>query len=231
MKELRVPYFETGVKCYLYGEKEMEFARMCEAAAVKYDVDVLFISSFMNMKDIARECPHLFVIAQCVDNWKPGRGMGKIIPEALKEAGAWGACLNHCERPMALCDIKGAIDRCREAGIKSFVCADSIAEAMAVANLHPDIMNPEPSELIGTGTSPDMKYVTGVVKAVGEVDPKIITEIAAGISTSQDVYDYIMAGSDAAGAASGIIKSDRPAELLDEMVAAVAKAKADLAKK
>ncbi len=230
MKELRVPYFETGVKCYLYGEDEMEFARKCEAVSVKYDVDVLFISSFLNMKDIARECPHLFVIAQTVDNWKPGRGMGKIIPEALKAAGAWGACINHCERPMALCDIKGAIDRCREVGIKSFVCADSTDEAMAIANLHPDIMNPEPSELIGSGTAPDMKYVNAVVKAVKSIDSGIITEIAAGISTAQDIYDFIMAGSDAAGAASGIIKSDRPDELLDEMVAAVAKAKEDLAK-
>ena len=228
MKELRTPYFETGVKCYLYGEEEMAFARKCEAAAVKYDVDVLFISSFMNMKDIVRECPHLFVIAQAVDNWKPGRGMGKIIPEALKAAGAWGACINHCERPMGLADIKGSIDRCREAGIKSFVCADSTDEAMAVANLHPDIMNPEPSELIGTGVSPDMAYVTSTVKAVNAIDPSIITEIAAGISTAEDVYAYIMAGSDAAGAASGIIKSDRPDELLDEMVAAVAKAKKDL---
>lgn len=228
MRELRTPYFETGVKCYLYGEAEMEFARKCEAMSVKYDVDVLFISSFMNMKDIARECPHLFVIAQAVDNWKPGRGMGKIIPEALKEAGAWGACLNHCERPMALTDIKGTIDRLRECGLKSFVCADSTDEAMAVANLHPDIMNPEPSELIGTGVSPDMEYVTKTVKAVNAIDSNIITEIAAGISTAQDVYDYIMAGSDAAGAASGIIKSDRPDELLEEMVAAVAKAKKDL---
>lgn len=228
MRELRTPYFETGVKCYLYGEAEMEFARKCEAMSVKYDVDVLFISSFMNMKDIARECPHLFVIAQAVDNWKPGRGMGKIIPEALKEAGAWGACLNHCERPMALTDIKGTIDRLRECGLKSFVCADSTDEAMAVANLHPDIMNPEPSELIGTGVSPEMEYVTKTVKAVNAIDANIITEIAAGISTAQDVYDYIMAGSDAAGAASGIIKSDRPDELLEEMVAAVAKAKKDL---
>jgi len=40
-----------------------------------------------------------------------------------------------------------------------------------------------------------------------------------------------MAGSNAAGSASGIIKSENPAKLLDEMVAAVAKAKADLAKK
>lgn len=228
MRELRTPYFETGVKCYLYGEAEMDFARKCEAMALKYDVDVLFISSFMNMKDIARECPHLFVIAQAVDNWKPGRGMGKIIPEALKEAGAWGACINHCERPMALTDIKGTIDRLRECGLKSFVCADSTDEAMAVANLHPDIMNPEPSELIGTGVSPDMEYVNKTVKAVNAIDSNIITEIAAGISTAQDVYDYIMAGSDAAGAASGIIKSERPDELLEEMVAAVAKAKKDL---
>ena len=40
-----------------------------------------------------------------------------------------------------------------------------------------------------------------------------------------------MAGSDAAGAASGILKSDHPAQLLDEMVAAVRRAADDLKKR
>lgn len=229
-KELRIPYFETGVKCYIYGEEELEFARKADEYAAKYDVDVLYIASFMNLKQIAEECKHLFVIAQTVDNVVPGRGMGKILPEGLKAAGAYGAVINHCEKPMTLTDIKGCIERCREVGIKSFVCADTTAEAIAIANLHPDIMNPEPSELIGSGVSPDMKYVTDTVKAVKAVDPCIITEIAAGITTTDDIYKYIMAGSDAAGAASGIIKSERRYELLEEMIAATKRAKDELSK-
>lgn len=230
-RKLRVPYFETGVKNYIYGEEELAYAEMAEKYAVKYDVDVLFISSYMNIKTIADKCPHLFVIAPYVDNIKPGRGMGMVLAEGLKAAGAAGAVINHCEKPVALGDIKGSIDRCNETGLLSFVCANTTDEAMAVAQLHPDIMNPEPSELIGTGVSPDMEYVTRTVGAVKKIDSEIITEIAAGISTPDDVYEYIMAGSDGAGAASGILKSDNPEKLLEEMIAAVAKAKAELSNK
>ncbi|NLF27383.1 MAG: hypothetical protein GX592_05740 [Clostridiales bacterium] len=109
--------------------------------------------------------------------------------------------INHCEKPMTLGGIKGCVHRCRELEMLSFVCADTTEEAMAVAQFHPGIMNPEPSELIGSGQSADMTYVTRTVNAVKAIDPGILTEIAAGITKPQDVYDYIMAGSDAAGAA------------------------------
>ena len=138
--------------------------------------------------------------------------------------------INHCEKPRTLTDIKGCIERCNELGMLSFVAADTTDEAVAVAHLYPDIMNPEPSELIGTGQAVGMDYVTRTVGAIKRINPAIITEVAAGISRPQDVYEYIMAGSDGAGAASGILKSPDPAKLLDEMVAAVRRAKDDLIK-
>ena len=101
---------------------------------------------------------------------------------------------------------------------------------MAVAQFHPDIMNPEPAELIGTGQSADMRYVTRTVEAVKRIDANILTEIAAGITRPEDVYNYIMAGSDAAGAASGILKAANPIDLLNAMVAAVRRAADDLQK-
>jgi triosephosphate isomerase len=230
IRKLRAPYFETGVKCYIYGQDEIDYARECEKAAEKYDVDVLFISSFTNIKTLAESFPHLFIIAPYMDNIKPGRGMGMVLPESLKAAGADGVVINHCEKPMTLTNIKGCVDRCRELEMLSFVCADTTQEAMAVAQFHPDIMNPEPSELIGTGQSADMMYVTNMVKTVKAIDQTILTEIAAGITKPEDVYHYIMAGSDAAGAASGILLSSDPVQRLYEMVAAVRRATDDLVK-
>lgn len=228
MRKPRTPYFETGIKCYIYGQAELDYAMECEKAAVKHDVDVLFISSYTNLKTIAETCAHLFVIAPYMDNIRPGRGMGMVLPESLKAAGAAGVVINHCEKPMTLRDIKGCIDRCRELEMLSFVCANTTDEAKAVAQLHPDIMNPEPPELIGTGHAVDMEYVTRTVKAINDIDKSILTEIAAGISQADDVYKYIMAGSDAAGAASGILQSENPPKLLDEMVGAVRCASDDL---
>lgn len=131
--------------------------------------------------------------------------------------------LNHCEKPMAIGDIKGCIDRCRELDMLSFVCANTTAEAMAIAMLHPDIINPEPSELIGTGRVIDKGYVVRTVKAIRRIDKNILIEIAAGISRPSDAQRYILAGSNAIGAASGILKSDNPYGLLDEMIGAVRK--------
>lgn len=75
-----------------------------------------------------------------------------------------------------------------------------------------------------------MGYVREVIRAVKAIDPGILVEQAAGITTAQQIYDFIMAGSEAAGSASGIIKSANPLALLDEMVKYVRKAKDDLAK-
>jgi len=148
----------------------------------------------------------------------------------LKAAGAKGVVLNHSERPMTLNALKQTLDRANELDLITFVCANTISEAQAIANLHPDILNPEPAELIGSGKPSDMSFVKEVIGAVKAIDPKILVEQAAGITTAQQVYDFIMAGSVAAGAASGILTSPDPHALLNEMIGFVRKAKDELAK-
>jgi triosephosphate isomerase len=92
-------------------------------------------------------------------------------------------------------------------------------------------LNPEPTELIGSGSVSDMGYVREVLRAVKSIDPSILVEQAAGITTAQQVYDFIMAGSEAAGSASGILNSADPHALLNEMVHSVKRAREDLAKR
>jgi len=227
--KIRTPFFETSVKNYIYGDAVLEMAVAADRAAVKYDVDVLFISPYTEIRRIRENCPHLIILAPYMDTIRPGRGMADVLPEALKAAGAQGVVVNHCERPMTLTAIKKTIDRANELDMLSFACADTIAEAEAIAQLHPDILNPEPTELIGTGTASDMSYVKEAIRAVKAIDPNILVEQAAGITTAQQIYDFIMAGSEAAGSASGIINSPNPLALLDEMVKYVRKAKDDLA--
>jgi triosephosphate isomerase (TIM) len=226
--KIRAPFFETGVKNYIFGDAVLDLARAADKAAVKYDVDVLFISPYTEIRRISEACPHLIVLAPYMDTLRPGRGLADVLPEALKAAGAQGVVINHCERPMTLTAIKNTIDRANELDMLSFVCADTIAEAKALAELHPDIINPEPSELIGSGNVSDMKFIMDVIREIKAIDPAIMVEQAAGISTAQQIYDFIMAGSEAAGAASGIIKAPNPKALLDEMVSYVKKAREEL---
>ena len=167
-----------------------------------------------------------------MDTLRPGRGMADILPEALKAAGAEGVVVNHCEKPMSLPQIKATIDRARELDMLVFACADSVAETKAIAELHPDIINPEPSELIGGagGKVSDMSYVMEVINEIRKIDKDILIEQAAGITNGQQVYDFIMAGSEAAGAASGIMNAKDPLAMIDEMIGAVRRAADDLKK-
>jgi len=229
-QKIRTPYFEIGTKNYIYGDTVLEYARAADAAAEKYDIDVLFITPAVEIRRIAEHTKHLILLAPYMDTLRPGRGMADILPEALKAAGAKGVVVNHCEKPMTLPAIKATIDRAKEIDFLVFACADTIAEAKAIAQLHPDIINPEPTELIGGtgGGVSDMGYVREVIRAIKEIDPKIMAEQAAGITNGKQVYDFIMAGSGAAGAASGIMNAADPIAMIDEMIGAVRAAADDL---
>jgi triosephosphate isomerase len=132
---------------------------------------------------------------------------------------------------MALSAIRKTIDRANELDMLSFGCADSIAEVKAIAQLHPDIINPEPNELIGSGSISDMSYVHESIKVIKDIYPDILVEQAAGVSSGKQVYDLIYAGAEGTGAASGIIFADDPFSMVDEMVGSVRKAHEDLLKK
>ena len=229
---IRTPYFEIGTKNYIYGDEVLEYALAADKAAEKYDIDVLFICPAVEIRRVAENTKHLIVLAPYMDTLRPGRGMADVLPEGLKAAGAQGVVINHCEKPMSLPQMKATIDRARELDFLVFACADTLEEAKAIAQLHPDIINPEPSQIIGggNGISP-MAYVKDSIRVIKQIYPDIMVEQAAGITNGQQVYDFIMAGSEAAGAASGIMNAADPIAMIDEMIAATRRAADDLKKR
>ena len=227
--KIRTPYFEIGTKNYIYGDTVLEYAIAADKAAEKYDIDVLFITPAVEIRRVVENTKHLIVLAPYMDTLRPGRGMADILPEALKAAGAKGVVINHCEKPMSLPQMKATIDRARELDFLVFACADTLEEAKAIAQLHPDIINPEPSAIIGGGNGvTPMDYVMDSIREIKAIYPDIMVEQAAGITCGQQVYDFIMAGSEAAGAASGIMKAADPLAMIDEMIAATRRAADDV---
>lgn len=227
---IRAPFFETSVKNYIYGDAVLEYAIAADAASKEYDVDVLFVAPYTEIRRVRENTEKLIVLAPYMDAIRVGRGIADVLPEALKAAGAQGVVLNHSERPMTLNAIRKTIDRANELDLITFVCASTVAEAQALAMLHPDILNTEPTELIGSGNVSDLEYVREVIRAVKSIDQSILVEQAAGITTAKQVYDFIMEGSEAAGSASGILISANPHSLLNDMVRSVRKARDDLSR-
>jgi len=155
-----------------------------------------------------------------------GRGIGTVLPEAVKAAGAVGVLLNHVEKRLSIAELSRTIRRADEVGLASMVCADDLEDALAIAQLDPNIIIVESPDLIGVGQrgKNDREMIRKTNEAIWKVNPKILILHGAGISNGQDVYDIIAAGSQASGSTSGIINAAHPFEMLEEMIRAVRQA-------
>lgn len=224
---IKAPFFEIGPKSYLYGDDVLELAKVADAAAKKYDVDIIFTCPIVELRRVKEATSRIHVFAPHMDSLRPGRGLADILPESLKAAGAEGVMLNHCEKPLTIAQLKAAIIRADEVGLATIVCADSIAEASAIAHLNPNIIVAEPTELIGTGKASDKEYVEASTRCVKEVNPDIMVLQGAGIKCYDDVYRNIFAGADATGSSSGIVglpTKEAQYAMVDDMIRAVREA-------
>lgn len=224
---IHAPFFEIGPKSYLYGDDVVELAKAADAASERYNVDIIFTTPIVELRRVKEATRRIHVFAPHMDPLRPGRGLADILPESLKAAGAEGVMLNHCEKPLTIAELKATILRADEVGLATIVCADSIAEASAIAHLAPNIIVAEPTELIGTGKASDKDYVEASTRCVKEVNPDILVLQGAGIKCYDDVYQNIFAGADATGSSSGIValptREARNA-MVDDMIRAVREA-------
>ena len=225
--QLRRPFFVCNPKAYVYGQSSLALAKKCEELAVKYDIDVIFTAQHVDLAMIVKECPHLVVTAQNMESLRPGRGMGHILPEALKEAGVKATFLNHAENPMTINELAKTIERANELGILTVVCSNEEADTRAIAELHPDVMVCELTSLIGTGKTADESYMKATNDIVKSVSPNTKTLQAAGISSGEDIYNAIKTGADASGGTSGIVAAEDPMAMLEEMFEALDRARKD----
>lgn len=222
--KIKPPFFEIGPKAYLYGEEMLALAKAIDAVAIKYDVDIIVTPQYTDIRLLAENTERILIFAQHMDCLPVGRGLGSVLPEAVKAAGAAGVMLNHAEKPLTQDILQQTICRADEIGLGTIVCADSVEEVAAVAKMGPNLIVAEPTELIGTGQASDMDYVKQTIEAVRTINPDIMVLQGAGISNGQDVYNVIKAGAQATGSTSGIIKAADPAAMTEEMIAALRRA-------
>jgi triosephosphate isomerase (TIM) len=224
---IRAPVFEIGLKGYAWGAEAVRLARAADALAAELDVSIVFDPQAVDIADVARATRHLQVFAQHLDPVSPGRGVGGVLAEAVRAAGATGAMLNHSERRMTRDEIARALIRAKEVGLATMVYADSPEEAAEIATLGPDIVLAEPPELIATNRSAATEmggFVERAVELVGRVDPAIIVMCGAGIQTPDDVERMMALGVGGTGSSSGILRAADPVATMDGMVRAMRRA-------
>jgi triosephosphate isomerase len=224
--DIQPPFFEIGPKAFLYGKGVLELARAADRISQRYDVRIIFTPQYVDIPLVARETRHILVFAQHMDSIGIGRGIGSVLPEAVKEAGAVGVLLNHAEKRLSLSEINRTIKRADQVGLATLVCADTPEEAAALAHLAPNIILAEPPELIGSGEAgaAGRDYVAGINERIRSINPRIRVLHSAGIRGPQDVADIVCLGAEATGCTSAVVKAQDPAAMLEAMIKAMREA-------
>lgn len=190
------------------GQKAQALAKLLSTFSSE-SAEVIPVVQALDLKEIAKDSA-LKVFAQHCDPAGFGSHTGKIIPEALKAAGALGTVLNHAENKISNDAIKATIVRCHDVGLKVMVCAETVARAREVAAFYPapDFIAIEPPELIGGNVSVSSarpELISDSAKAIRKINPGIIVITGAGIKNSEDVRKAIELGTAGVFVASGIV--------------------------
>jgi triosephosphate isomerase len=221
--EVLPPFFELGPKAYLYGRGVLKLAKAADQIGKRYHVPIIFTPQYVDIWLVARETSHIHVFAQHMDSIRIGRGIGSVLAEAVKEAGAVGVLLNHAENRLTLSEINRTIKRADEVGLATLVCADTPEEAAAIAHLSPNIILAEPPDLIGSSQSGVVgrDYVAITNELVKSVNPRIHVLHSAAIHSPQDVEEIVSMGAEATGCTSAIVKAENPEVMLEAMIMAL----------
>ncbi len=218
--DIKPPFFEIGPKAYLYGRKALDLAKQADWLAEKYKVDIIFTPQYVDIPLIAQNTDHIYVFAQHADPIEVGKGVGSVLLESLKEAGASGVLLNHAEKRMPVSEINQTIKRADQIGLATLVCADTPEEAAAIAHLGPNMILAESPGRIGKKQDEIRKRtsVAQINERVKKIDARIKVMHSAGIYTGEDVRDILSLGAEGTGSTSGIVKAMDPYQAMEEMI-------------
>ena len=215
------------------GEAGLELAKKLNEAAKNFpNVKTVLAVSPVDIFRVS-EAVDIPVLSQHVDPYDAGQTTGFVIPEAIKEAGATGALINHSEHPMSLEMMADAIRRCREVGLRTVVCAGSVEMLREIKGClgrvgGPDFFAYEPPELIGgkvSATAAESEVILEAVeaasspfaKAMGDLRPTPLL-VGAGVHSGEDVQVALQLGAVGVLVSSDIVLAENPAEELREML-------------
>ena len=192
------------------GKKALEIAKAIdEIAKHEKDVDIIIAVQHTDIRMISNAVS-LPVFAQHLDGVTYGSHTGFVLPESVKDAGAVGTLINHSEHQLKLGEIEKALNRAKELGMTTIICAIDPKISESVAALGPDFVAVEPPELIGTKVSVSQakpEIIQNSIRYVNNVNPNIPVLCGAGVHTKEDAKKAIELGAMGILVASGIIKA------------------------
>lgn len=221
MEEVHFPILITNFKTYesATGIAALQLAKLHEEVSKKYGVNFAVCPQVVDIWMIASQVA-IPVFAHHFDAVTHGQFTGHILPEALKAAGADGSLLNHAEKRIPFPQIADSLNRAREVGFFTLVCAKDLKEAKEIAALKPDAVAIEPPELIGGNVSVSTASPDIIKNAVSVIrDVPVI--VGAGVKTGEDVRIALQLGAKGVLVASGVTRAPDPRKVLEEFAEAL----------
>lgn len=206
------------INCKAYkeavGVNALKLARICEKFNKK-DVEIMLAVQASDI--LISKSTNVKILAQHVDGVNYGAFTGHILPENVKENGAYGTLLNHSEKKLSFSELKKSVELCRKINLKTVVCVATSTDALIVSKLSPDFIAVEPPELISGKLS------------VSKAKPEIITETTkkiknipiicgAGIHNKEDVKNAFKLGARGILVSSFVCKARNQEKALRELL-------------
>jgi triosephosphate isomerase len=222
---MKTPLVAINMKTYpeSTGAEGMKLALLCQEV---FEATGKSLALAPQQSDLALYASTFAVpmLAQHVDNVKPGGTTGRVTPEAVKAIGCAGTLINHSEHRIPSDDVKALVERCRKLGLVSIVCTKDAKESQEYSNFKPDFIAVEPPELIGgdiSVTTANPGVVRDSVAAVKKISPGTKVLCGAGVKTGADVKKALELGADGVLLASGVVKAKDPKSVVAEMLGAL----------
>jgi triosephosphate isomerase (TIM) len=224
---MKTPAIIVNFKTYEAGTgpRALEVAKICDELAQETGISIAVAVQATDIRMIA-DAVSIPVLAQHADGVVYGSNTGHIMPEALKQAGAYGTLLNHSEDQYEKDALKSAVEECKKEELFTIICAPTAEVSAEYAAFMPDMIAVEPPELIGTGVSVSTtqpELVTNTVTAVHSVVSDMTVLCGAGVVTTEDVSKAIELGAKGVLLASGVLKADNPREVMLDLIKGVKK--------
>lgn len=201
--------------------RTVELARAAQDVARRLNVEIAVAPPQASLALVCQSI-NIPVLCQHVDDAQVGPTTGFFVPELAKSYGASGSLVNHSEHRIKIESIRDLVNRLRNLGMVSVVCARTPEEVKKIAALEPDFIAIEPPELIGSGKAVSREnpaIITDSIKAAG-AKSKVVC--GAGITDREDVAKAMELGSHGILVASGVVKAkswhDKIAELVQGML-------------
>ena len=219
---LKTPIIIVNFKTYKEstGDNAIKLAEICNKIAKETKTSIAIAVQSTDIYKISK-IVSIPVLSQHIDAIDFGKNTGFLLPESIKQAGAEATLLNHSEHRLDFDLLKKSIQRAKQAGLKTIVCAKSTEETKNVANLNPDFIAIEPPELIGTKISISEarpEVISNSVKAVKSINKKIKVLCGAGIHNKEDVKKAVELGADGILVAVGVVKARNQESALKDLV-------------